>query len=167
MSTDPSDRAALEREIRARQQHLANTVDELAARVTPKALAQRGADLLGRLPVGLALFQVPGGEQHLVDSVGGGVLDRAVGLLEGVNEAVLRRALLRLGLDAGLDHVGQRAGGLGGPEAADEAELAARLDLEDGVATTALVVRVWGTPEPDAVGSPVQVRLDVTVLTSP
>lgn len=56
---------------------------------------------------------------------------------------------------------------VGGPEAAEEAELAARLDLEDGVATTALVVRVWGTPEPDAVGSPVQVRLDVTVLTSP
>jgi hypothetical protein len=38
MSSDPSDRAALEREIRSRQEHLASTVDELAGRVAPKAL---------------------------------------------------------------------------------------------------------------------------------
>ena len=41
MSSDPPDRASLEREIRQRQDSLASTVDELAGRVAPKALARR------------------------------------------------------------------------------------------------------------------------------
>ncbi|WP_377640115.1 hypothetical protein [Oryzobacter terrae] len=56
---------------------------------------------------------------------------------------------------------------VGGPEAALEAELAARYDLEDGVAKTALVISVSGSTVPDAAGSPVRVRLEVTVLGSP
>ncbi len=44
MSENPPDRASLEREIRARQDSLAATVDELAGRVAPKALAQSGVD---------------------------------------------------------------------------------------------------------------------------
>ena len=55
---------------------------------------------------------------------------------------------------------------VGGPEATEEACLAARLDLEDGVAVTALVISVSGSTPPDAAGSPVQVRLDVRVLSS-
>ncbi|WP_392543315.1 hypothetical protein [Oryzobacter telluris] len=53
---------------------------------------------------------------------------------------------------------------VGGPEAEAEAELAARLDLEDGLATRALVVTVSGWPEPDAAGSPARIRLTATVL---
>ena len=41
MSSNPPDRASLEREIRQRQDSLASTVDELAGRVAPKALAKR------------------------------------------------------------------------------------------------------------------------------
>lgn len=43
MSSNPPDRASLEREIRQRQDSLASTVDELAGRVAPKALAKRTA----------------------------------------------------------------------------------------------------------------------------
>jgi 3-oxoacyl-(acyl-carrier-protein) synthase len=53
---------------------------------------------------------------------------------------------------------------VGGPEAAAEARLAAEQDLEDGLVDVALVVSVAGTEPPDAVGSPVRVRLTVTVL---
>jgi 3-oxoacyl-(acyl-carrier-protein) synthase len=53
---------------------------------------------------------------------------------------------------------------VGGPEAATEAELAARLDLEDGIADQALVVTVAGAEPPDAAGSPVRVVLTVSVL---
>lgn len=53
---------------------------------------------------------------------------------------------------------------VGGSEAATEAELAARLDLDDGVVDSALVVTVAGVEAPDAVGSPVRVVLTVTVL---
>jgi len=53
---------------------------------------------------------------------------------------------------------------VGGPEAATEAELAARLDLEDGLVDHALVVTVAGVAPPDAVGSAVRVRLTVSVL---
>ena len=54
---------------------------------------------------------------------------------------------------------------VGAGEAGTEAELAARLDLEDGLVDHALVVTVSGEETPDAVGSPVQVVLTVTVLT--
>jgi hypothetical protein len=53
---------------------------------------------------------------------------------------------------------------VGGPEAVTEAELGARLDLDDGLVDSALVVTVTGTRPPDATGSPVQVELTVTVL---
>jgi hypothetical protein len=53
---------------------------------------------------------------------------------------------------------------VGGPEAVTEAELGARLDLDDGIVDSALVVTVAGTRPPDAGGSPVQVELTVTVL---
>jgi hypothetical protein len=53
---------------------------------------------------------------------------------------------------------------VGGPEAATEAELAARLDLEDGLVDHALVVLVAGAEPPDAVGSPARVTLTVSVL---
>lgn len=43
MSSDATDRTALEREIKARQQSLATTVDELADRVAPKNVARRTA----------------------------------------------------------------------------------------------------------------------------
>ena len=45
-----------------------------------------------------------------------------------------------------------------------EAELAAHLDLDDGVADQALVVTVAGVEPPDAAGSPVRVVLTVSVL---
>ena len=54
---------------------------------------------------------------------------------------------------------------VGGPEAVTEAELAARLDLDDGIADQALVVTVAGVLPPDAAGSPVRVVLTVSVLT--
>lgn len=54
---------------------------------------------------------------------------------------------------------------VGGPEAATEAELAARLDFDDGLVDTALVVTVAGAEGPDAAGSPVRVVLTVSVLT--
>ena len=54
---------------------------------------------------------------------------------------------------------------VGAEEAAAEAELAAHLDLEDGLVDHVLVVTVSGAEPPDAAGSPVQVRLTVTVLT--
>ena len=44
MSVPPDEPARLEREISLHQQHLAATVDELAARVAPKALAQQGVE---------------------------------------------------------------------------------------------------------------------------
>ena len=53
---------------------------------------------------------------------------------------------------------------VGGAEAGAEAELAARLDLEDGLVDHALVVTVVGVDPPDAAGSPVQVLLTLTVL---
>ena len=53
---------------------------------------------------------------------------------------------------------------VGGAEAGTEAELAARLDLEDGLVDHALVVTVVGVDPPDAAGSPVQVLLTLTVL---
>lgn len=56
---------------------------------------------------------------------------------------------------------------VGGEEAASEAELNARLDLDDGLADRALVVTVAGTEPPDAVGSPVCVELTVTILGRP
>lgn len=43
MSSSPTDPAAIEREIKQRQASLASTVDELAGRVAPKAVAQRTA----------------------------------------------------------------------------------------------------------------------------
>ena len=54
---------------------------------------------------------------------------------------------------------------VGGPEAVTEAELAARLDLDAGLADEALVVAVAGMEAPDADGSPVCVELSVRVLT--
>jgi hypothetical protein len=45
-----------------------------------------------------------------------------------------------------------------------EAELAAHLDLDDGVADQALVVSVVGVEPPDAAGSPVCIVLAVSVL---
>ena len=54
---------------------------------------------------------------------------------------------------------------VGGREAATEAELAARLDLDDGLVDHALVVTLGGATTPDAVGSPAQVVLTVSVLT--
>lgn len=54
---------------------------------------------------------------------------------------------------------------VGGCEAATEAELAAHLDLDDGLADHALVVRVAGASPPDAARSPVRVVLTVSVLT--
>ncbi|HYN65872.1 MAG TPA: hypothetical protein VES93_03215 [Ornithinibacter sp.] len=53
---------------------------------------------------------------------------------------------------------------VGGPEASTEAELAARLDLDDGLVESAVVVTVAGADPPDAAGSPVRVVLTVTVL---
>lgn len=53
---------------------------------------------------------------------------------------------------------------VGADEAATEAELAARLDLDDGFVDHALVVTVSGEEPPDALGSPVRVVLTVTVL---
>jgi hypothetical protein len=44
MSTNPSI-AALEADIAARRERLARTIDELTAKATPKAIAQRQADL--------------------------------------------------------------------------------------------------------------------------
>ena len=46
-----------------------------------------------------------------------------------------------------------------------EAELAARSDLDDGVADQALVVTVAGVEPPDVAGSPVRVVLTVSALT--
>lgn len=54
---------------------------------------------------------------------------------------------------------------VGGLEATTEAELAARLDLDDGLVDAALVVTVAGGEPVDAVGSPVRVVLTVAVLT--
>ncbi len=54
---------------------------------------------------------------------------------------------------------------VGGPEAATEAELAARLDLDDGLVDNALVMTLAGVTPPDAVGSPARVVLTVSVLT--
>lgn len=54
---------------------------------------------------------------------------------------------------------------VGGDDAAAEAALSARLDLDDGVADTAVVVVLAGLEPPDAAGSPVRVELTVTVLT--
>ena len=53
---------------------------------------------------------------------------------------------------------------VGGDEAATEAELTAHLDLDDRLVDHALVVTVAGLDPPDAVGSPVQVVLTVSVL---
>ena len=54
---------------------------------------------------------------------------------------------------------------VGGPEAATEAELAARLDLDDGLVDTALVVTLAGEEPVDAVGSPTRFALHLTMLT--
>lgn len=54
---------------------------------------------------------------------------------------------------------------VGGPEAAAEAALAAREDLDDDLVDHALVVTVAGAEPPDAVGSPVCVDLTASVLT--
>jgi hypothetical protein len=43
MTSTPDDPVGLERQITQHQQHLASTVDELASRVAPKALARAGA----------------------------------------------------------------------------------------------------------------------------
>lgn len=53
---------------------------------------------------------------------------------------------------------------VGGPEAATEAELAASLDLDDGIVDHALVVTLAGAEPPDAQGSLVRVELRVVVL---
>jgi phosphoenolpyruvate carboxylase len=46
----PTDPAVLEREIEARREHLASTVDELIVRAHPKAVARRGiADVKARI----------------------------------------------------------------------------------------------------------------------
>ncbi len=87
MSTDPSDRASIEREIRARQLHLATTVDELAARVTPKAIAASTvATLRGRaLHLTESLKQRAGGAATTARG-------RAVGAATTVRGAVARPA---------------------------------------------------------------------------
>jgi hypothetical protein len=53
---------------------------------------------------------------------------------------------------------------VGGPEASTEAELAASLDLDDGIVDHALVVTLAGAEPPDGVGSPVRVGLRVVVI---
>ena len=55
---------------------------------------------------------------------------------------------------------------VGGPEALAEAELAARLDLDDGLVQHAVVVHVAGAEGPDAAGSPVRVRLTASLLSA-
>ena len=54
---------------------------------------------------------------------------------------------------------------VGGEEATTEAELAAHLDLDDGLVDHSVVVSLVGAAAPDAVGSPVRVELVVAVLT--
>src|SRR6478609_7862257 len=54
---------------------------------------------------------------------------------------------------------------VGADEATTEAELAARLDLDDGLVDHALVVSMRGDEPPDAGGSAVRVQLTVSVLT--
>ena len=56
---------------------------------------------------------------------------------------------------------------VGAAQARTEAELAAHLDLEDGIVDHALVVTVAGEEPPDAVGSPVRVVLAVSVHSRP
>jgi 3-oxoacyl-(acyl-carrier-protein) synthase len=54
---------------------------------------------------------------------------------------------------------------VGADEATTEAELAARLDLDDGLVDHALVVSMRGDEPPDAGGSALRVQLTVSVLT--
>ena len=74
MSSNPPDRASLEREIRQRQDSLASTVDELAGRVAPKALAKRAGT--GAKETGLSLVLDEDGALRLgrIGAALGGVL---------------------------------------------------------------------------------------------
>ena len=92
-------------------------------------VAKRAADRLGDLPRGEPFVQVLRTDQHPVDVVGRRVLIGLPLALERVDEPVLRGGLPGLGLGAGLDDLGHRAGRLGGAEA-DLLELADRQVVE-------------------------------------
>ena len=53
---------------------------------------------------------------------------------------------------------------VGGLEASTEAELTARLDLDDGIVDSAIVLTLAGDEEVDAAGSPTRYVLTLTVL---
>lgn len=74
MSDNPPDRATLEREIRARQDSLAATVDELAGRVAPKALAQSGLDSAKQAGMKLVLDEDGALRLGRIGAVAGGIL---------------------------------------------------------------------------------------------
>ncbi|NDU71221.1 DUF3618 domain-containing protein [Actinomadura sp. DSM 109109] len=89
MSRDPE---ALEREIERSRQQLARTIDELADRVSPRNVAQRGAERLkeeaDQVAKALGAMVRPGDEDGE-----GGQLDRRL-VLAGVGAAVIVTALV-------------------------------------------------------------------------
>lgn len=88
MSVPPDEPARLEREISLHQQHLAATVDELAARVAPKALAQQGVESAKSKAKELVLDSDGALRVERLAAVGGAVV-AVVGLFTGL--AVKRR----------------------------------------------------------------------------
>ncbi len=88
MSVPPDEPARLEREISLHQQHLAATVDELAGRVAPKALAQQGAAAVQGKAKELVLDGDGALRVERIAAVGGAVV-AVVGLFVGL--AVKRR----------------------------------------------------------------------------
>lgn len=88
MSVPPEEPARLEREISLHQQHLAATVDELAARVAPKALAQQGVTSVQNKAKELVLDSDGALRVERLAAVGGAVV-AVVGLFTGL--AVRRR----------------------------------------------------------------------------
>lgn len=98
MADRSRDPAALEREIEHRRQELARTVDELADRLNPKHVAQRGAERLreeaDQVAKAVGALVRPSGEaKDGEDDREGGQLDKRL-LLAGVGAAVTVTALV-------------------------------------------------------------------------
>lgn len=99
MADRARDPAALEREIERTRHELARTVDELADRVNPKNVAQRGADRLkdeaGQVAKAVGALVRPAGDSDAKDDEEGAgrQLDKRL-VLAGVGAAVTVTALV-------------------------------------------------------------------------
>ncbi|TDC94330.1 DUF3618 domain-containing protein [Actinomadura sp. 7K507] len=99
MADRPSDPEGLERYIERNVQELARTIDEVADRVHPKKVAQRGADRLkeeaGQVARTVGALVRPSSDDESDDVPGAGGVDKRL-VLAGVGAAVTVTALVLL-----------------------------------------------------------------------